>query len=175
MSSRLQISRRDFMKGVAMSLAAGSSLSPLELMAMEQRRPPKGGYPPALTGMRGSHPGSFEVAHSLILPGANFARPSQQTDETGPRSYDHVNEVDSDARHSKHIDDEVAFRDYQLRFSTGNASDRTQRFSYWTIMTILAVMRNGTNSKSEARHLSVMVAASLSMVRQIILLRPSSY
>ena len=70
------------MNGVAMSLAAGSSLSPLELMAMDQRRPPKGGYPPALTGMRGSHPGSFEVAHSLILPGANFARPSQQTDET---------------------------------------------------------------------------------------------
>ncbi len=70
------------MNGVAMSLAAGSSLSPLELMAMDQRRPPKGGYPPALTGMRGSHPGSFEVAHSLILPGANFARPPRQTDET---------------------------------------------------------------------------------------------
>ena len=70
------------MNGVAMSLAAGSSLSPLELMAMDQRKPPMGAYPPALTGMRGSHPGSFEVAHSLILPGANFARPSQQTDET---------------------------------------------------------------------------------------------
>ena len=70
------------MNGVAMSLAAGTSLSPLELMAMDQRKPPKGIYPPALTGMRGSHPGSFEVAHSLIRPGANFARPFRQTDDT---------------------------------------------------------------------------------------------
>jgi spermidine dehydrogenase len=68
------------MNGVALSLAAGTSLSPLELMAMT-----KGGkypYPPALTGMRGSHPGSFEVAHAVSWAGAKFARPAQQTDDT---------------------------------------------------------------------------------------------
>jgi len=70
------------MNGMAMSLAAGTSLSPLELMAMDQRKLPKGAYPPALTGMRGSHPGSFEVAHSLVWPGAKIARPSRQSDDT---------------------------------------------------------------------------------------------
>ena len=70
------------MNGVALSLAAGSSLSPLELMAMDQRKSPKGPYPPALTGLRGNHPGSFEIAHSLVWPGADFPRPSRQTDDT---------------------------------------------------------------------------------------------
>ncbi len=82
MSSRLRISRRDFMNGMAMSLAAGTSMSPLEIMAMDQRKAPNRPYPPALTGLRGSHPGSFEVAHSLIWPGAKFPRPPDQTDDT---------------------------------------------------------------------------------------------
>ena len=70
------------MNGMAMSLAAGTSLSPLEFMAMDQRKLPRGAYPPALTGMRGNHPGSFEVAHSLVWPGAKIARPSRQSDDT---------------------------------------------------------------------------------------------
>jgi spermidine dehydrogenase len=82
MSSKLRISRRDFMNGVAMSLAAGTSLSPLELMAMDQQRTAPGPYPPVLTGLRGNHPGSFEVAHALIWPGAKYPRPSGQTDDT---------------------------------------------------------------------------------------------
>lgn len=61
---------------MAMTVAAGSSLSPLELLARE-----KVPYPPALTGMRGSHPGAFEVAHGLALGGANWARPATQTDK----------------------------------------------------------------------------------------------
>ena len=69
------------MNGMAMSLAAGTSLSPLELMAM-QKNGQSTYYPPALTGMRGSHPGSFEVAHALISPGATYPRPSEQTDGT---------------------------------------------------------------------------------------------
>jgi spermidine dehydrogenase len=81
MSSKLRISRRDFMNGVAMSLAAGTSLSPLELMAMDQKRLETGPYPPALTGLRGTHPGAFEVAHALIWPGAKHPRPSGQTDD----------------------------------------------------------------------------------------------
>jgi spermidine dehydrogenase len=69
------------MNGVAMSLAAGTSLSPLELMAMQGKRPPSGPYPPALTGMRGSHPGSFEVAHDLAWRGIEYPRPDAQTDK----------------------------------------------------------------------------------------------
>ena len=55
------IARRDFLNGVAatgIGLAAG-----LPRADAPQDRP--GYYPPVLTGMRGSHPGSFEVAHSL--------------------------------------------------------------------------------------------------------------
>jgi spermidine dehydrogenase len=82
MTKKLNISRRDFMNGVALSLAAGTSLSPLELMAMNQPTRTNGPYPPALTGMRGDHPGSFEVAHALIWPGAKYSRPSNQTEDT---------------------------------------------------------------------------------------------
>lgn len=63
------------MNGIAMSVAAGSALSPLELLAKSP-----GAYPPALTGMRGSHVGSFEVAHALALEGQRWPRPSTQTD-----------------------------------------------------------------------------------------------
>jgi spermidine dehydrogenase len=55
------ISRRDFLNGVALG-AAGIALSPLDLLA---ETPAGVRYPPALTGLRGSHDGSWEVAHSL--------------------------------------------------------------------------------------------------------------
>ena len=80
MSDRLKISRRDFLNGVALGVAAGTTLSPLELMAMEAARGAH--YPPALTGMRGSHPGSFEVAHALAWNGATWPRPANQADAT---------------------------------------------------------------------------------------------
>jgi spermidine dehydrogenase len=73
------ITRRDFLNGVAVT--AGVSILPFgELLAQDKgadtsafepflaqgitQQDPRY-YPPALTGMRGSHPGSFEVAHSL--------------------------------------------------------------------------------------------------------------
>jgi len=73
------ITRRDFLNGVAITLGA-AMLPSSDLLAQEagpdssaqeyflskgitQQDPTY--YPPALTGMRGSHPGSFEVAHSL--------------------------------------------------------------------------------------------------------------
>lgn len=64
-----QISRRDFINGVS-TTAAGALLLPRWAMAMEaaQESAPEqapGYYPPALTGMRGDHEGSFEVAHAL--------------------------------------------------------------------------------------------------------------
>jgi spermidine dehydrogenase len=78
MSDRLKISRRDFINGFALSVAAGSALSPLELMAGSDGAP----YPPSLTGMRGNHPGSFEIAHAVARAGARWPRPEQQTDTT---------------------------------------------------------------------------------------------
>ena len=60
------ISRRDFLNGVAM--AAGALTVPDSLLALEQEYAPEQQpdyYPPTRTGMRGSHAGSFEVAHQL--------------------------------------------------------------------------------------------------------------
>ncbi len=62
------ISRRDFLDGMA--IAVGASLLPLGCRPADREPPfaPERSpdyYPPALTGMRGSHPGSFEVAHQL--------------------------------------------------------------------------------------------------------------
>jgi spermidine dehydrogenase len=60
-----KITRRDFLNGVAVT--AGASLMPWHLLADDPADPQKSPnyYPPALTGMRGSHPGSFDAAHSL--------------------------------------------------------------------------------------------------------------
>ena len=71
-----RITRRDFLNGVAVTV--GASLLPLGGLAQESGpdssaqeallaagitpQDPRY-YPPALTGMRGSHPGSFEAAH----------------------------------------------------------------------------------------------------------------
>ncbi len=63
------ITRRDFLNGMA--IAAGGALASTWLpgslaaqtSAAAQDAP--GYYPPALTGMRGSHPGAFETAHSV--------------------------------------------------------------------------------------------------------------
>lgn len=61
------ITRRDFINGVAVT--AGASVLPPHLLAALQhdldpeKKPDY--YPPALTGLRGSHVGSFEAAHSV--------------------------------------------------------------------------------------------------------------
>ncbi|MGA7217869.1 MAG: NAD(P)-binding protein [Candidatus Sulfotelmatobacter sp.] len=60
-----RITRRDFLNGVAVT--AGAATMPWHLFAESAGGPQDapGYYPPALTGLRGSHPGSFETAHSL--------------------------------------------------------------------------------------------------------------
>ena len=61
-----KIARRDFINGTLM--AAGASLLPFKSNAqsvMAALKPEY--YPPALTGLRGSHPGSNEHAHSRAL------------------------------------------------------------------------------------------------------------
>jgi spermidine dehydrogenase len=61
----MSISRRDFLNGAALTVAAG--LTPQAQIAAQPAR-----YPPALTGMRGHHAGSFESAHALALEGRKF-------------------------------------------------------------------------------------------------------
>src|SRR5450755_1434692 len=62
------ISRRDFLNGVALAVTASLPVSvlagpaPADLAAAQDS---PGYYPPLATGLRGSHPGSFEVAHAL--------------------------------------------------------------------------------------------------------------
>ena len=59
------ISRRDFVNGVAM--AAGALALPMSALALqaEYSAGTPSPYPPERMGMRGSHPGSFEAAHAL--------------------------------------------------------------------------------------------------------------
>ena len=86
------ITRRDFLNGVAVGVG-GALASPwlAGLLAAQtpapsaQDRP--GYYPPTSTGMRGSHPGAFEVAHAL-RDGAFWERAGKPV-ETG-EEYDLV-------------------------------------------------------------------------------------
>jgi spermidine dehydrogenase len=65
-----KITRRDFLNGIAIG-AGGTLAGPWlsGLLAAQTSAPAAqnhpGYYPPTRTGMRGSHPGSFEVAHAL--------------------------------------------------------------------------------------------------------------
>jgi len=69
------ITRRDFMNGIAVAaiavtgpgFAAPSSSDPASFTAVGAgaAQDTQGYYPPLLTGLRGSHPGSFEDAHAL--------------------------------------------------------------------------------------------------------------
>ena len=59
-----RITRRDFLNGMAVT--AGAAMMPWQLFGGDfnpEKSPSY--YPPALTGMRGSHPGSFDAAHAL--------------------------------------------------------------------------------------------------------------
>ncbi len=61
------ISRRDFLNGVAVSagmLAAPNLVAALSSNDPDPEKSP-GYYPPALTGMRGNHDGTFDFAHRL--------------------------------------------------------------------------------------------------------------
>jgi len=59
------ISRRDFLNGV--SVAIGASLLPgCGGKGEPAAALPSAYYPPSATGMRGAHPGSFEVAHAAV-------------------------------------------------------------------------------------------------------------
>src|SRR5262245_2527075 len=85
------ITRRDFLNGVAIG-AAGLVSSPWLAGLGAQTAAPfaqnaAGYYPPALTGMRGSHDGSYEVSHALRDP--RFWRTAAEPVQTG-EAYDLV-------------------------------------------------------------------------------------
>ncbi|HET6466887.1 MAG TPA: FAD/NAD(P)-binding protein, partial [Geminicoccaceae bacterium] len=61
------IKRRDFLNGAALAIGAGLTPARLALAGRERY------YPPALTGLRGQHPGSFEIAHRRAWEGEVFA------------------------------------------------------------------------------------------------------
>src|SRR5258708_28284311 len=67
MGIKREITRRDFLNGVALTVGAAilpsDFLAATALPAGPEQSPDY--YPPALTGLRGSHPGSFDAAHSL--------------------------------------------------------------------------------------------------------------
>jgi len=80
------LTRRDFLNGVALTVG-GALLSPREALGLDDTAGVAIPYPPALTGLRGSHAGSFEVAHAL-RDGTFWARAGPAAD-TGER-YDLV-------------------------------------------------------------------------------------
>jgi spermidine dehydrogenase len=77
------ISRRDFLNGVALSITSG--VTPAAQLGWSAERGTER-YPPALVGMRGQHPGSFEVAHAFARAGVDFHTGDAATAE----SYDLV-------------------------------------------------------------------------------------
>jgi spermidine dehydrogenase len=82
-----QLSRRDFLNGSAISLAAGTAISPMDALSQGlpgQNALPPDYYPPSLQRLRGSHEGSFEVAHGF-RDGQRW-----QAVDSGEREYDLV-------------------------------------------------------------------------------------
>jgi spermidine dehydrogenase len=79
------ITRRSFLNGVAVGLTGACLAAGRGEWARAESRPgevPKVYYPPALTGLRGSHPGSFEVAHALRDGAYRTLPPLDDTRET---------------------------------------------------------------------------------------------
>ncbi len=78
-----QITRRDLLNGVSVAIGASTTGGRLTAESPEVRRyatqeTPEDYYPPRLTGMRGSHEGSFEVAHEM-----RFGKTWDGADESG--------------------------------------------------------------------------------------------
>ena len=88
-----RITRRDFMNGVAMSIGATAHSSWACMRKLVRRRArveaqnAAGYYPPAKTGMRGTHEGSYTVAHAVR--DGNFWDHAGAAESTG-ESYDLV-------------------------------------------------------------------------------------
>jgi spermidine dehydrogenase len=66
------ITRRDFVHDLSLAGLAVALPMPGLALASDGSAPY---YPPTLTGLRGSHPGAFEVAHALAREGKRFDNP----------------------------------------------------------------------------------------------------
>jgi spermidine dehydrogenase len=73
------ISRRDLLQGMGTLSAAAMLPTPVLAGIADSAAPSR--YPPALTGLRGSHVGSFEVAHQLARDGRVDWGPVERSDE----------------------------------------------------------------------------------------------
>ena len=70
------ITRRDFIHDLSLaSLGFALPVGMAVHAAPGTSAPPGADYPPVRTGMRGSHPGAFEVAHALAREGKSFPAP----------------------------------------------------------------------------------------------------
>ena len=83
------ITRRDFVQGAAVAGGAALQTGVLGLPNIATastsidatvQSTMASDYPPTKTGMRGSHPGAYEIAHALARDGATFPEPTA-TDE----------------------------------------------------------------------------------------------
>ena len=75
------ITRRDFISGVGVAVTGSALAGPWMVSAAAGAsglQEETAYYPPAAAGMRGSHPGSFEVAHAL--------RDGARWDDLGPEA-----------------------------------------------------------------------------------------
>ena len=78
------ITRRDFVQGAAVAAGAALQAGALGFSGVTNataagsagaQRMTIADYPPVKTGMRGSHPGAYEIAHALARDGAKFPEP----------------------------------------------------------------------------------------------------
>ena len=70
-----RITRRDFLDGVALAIAAG--MTPAKLFAQAA----SGSYPPGLSGWRGGTPAAYEIAHG-VRDGQKYAIGNLPVEET---------------------------------------------------------------------------------------------
>ena len=79
------ITRRDFVQGAAVTVGATLHTNALGLPNVATASVSVGAgaedietadYPPIKTGMRGAHPGAYEIAHALARDGAKFPKPT---------------------------------------------------------------------------------------------------
>jgi spermidine dehydrogenase len=70
------ITRRDFIHDLSLASLGLALPASMAVHATTSTSTPAGAnYPPVRTGMRGSHPGAFEVAHALAREGQGFPAP----------------------------------------------------------------------------------------------------
>jgi TAT (twin-arginine translocation) pathway signal sequence len=133
------ISRRDFVGGALATATAIGLSGPAS--AAQPSAPPLAAnyYPPALQGLRGSHPGSFEAAHSVRDAGS-WAAMKTGSHDTG-ENYDLVVVGGGYRASRQHI------------FFASNTV-RMHESSFWKIMMISAVMQSAMSSTTMAAPLS---------------------